>query len=53
MNAPIEKTLNAVKCVGMETVVGAPDLTIEHDASKITYCSICAQHASFDFNVLE
>ena len=30
MNAPIEKTLNAVKCVGMETVVGAPDLTIEH-----------------------
>ena len=30
MNATIEKTLNAVKCVGMETVIGAPDLTIEH-----------------------
>ena len=30
MNAPIEENLEPVKCVGMETVVIAPDLTIEH-----------------------
>ena len=30
MNAPIEKTPNTVKCIGMETVIGAPDLTIDH-----------------------
>ena len=30
MNATIEETLNAVKCVGMDAVVGAPDLTIDH-----------------------
>ena len=30
MNAPIEENLEPVKCVGMEKVVIAPDLTIEH-----------------------
>ena len=30
MNAQIDKTLDAVKCVGMESVVGASDLTFEH-----------------------
>jgi threonine dehydratase len=30
MNAQIDKTLDAVRCVGMESVVGASDLTFEH-----------------------
>jgi threonine dehydratase len=30
MNAQLDKTLDAVKCVGMESVVGASDLTFEH-----------------------
>ena len=30
MNASIEDQLNPVKCVGMEQVVGAADLTIDH-----------------------
>jgi threonine dehydratase len=30
MNAQTDKTLSAVKCVGMESVFGAPDLTFEH-----------------------
>ena len=30
MNASIEDQLNPVKCVGMEKVVGASDLTIDH-----------------------
>jgi len=30
MNAQLDKTLDAVKCVGMESVVGASDLTCEH-----------------------
>ena len=30
MNAPIEENLKPVKCVGMESVMMAPDLTIDH-----------------------
>lgn len=30
MNAPVEDDLRPVKCIGMETVVAAPDLTIDH-----------------------
>jgi len=30
MNAQLDKTLDTVKCVGMESVVGASDLTFEH-----------------------
>ena len=30
MNAKIDDALDPVKCVGMETVAGAPDLTFEH-----------------------
>lgn len=30
MNAQLDKTLDAVRCVGMESVVGASDLTFEH-----------------------
>ena len=30
MNASIEDQLNPVKCVGMEQVTGASDLTIDH-----------------------
>lgn len=30
MNAQIDDALDPVKCVGMETVAGAPDLTFEH-----------------------
>ena len=53
MNATIEKTLNPVKCVGMETVIGAPDLTIDHVMQARSRIASCSQHPDFDFDISE